>query len=333
MKKNIFLIFNLLFVLGNVYSQEIVKIIPSPTNQVSDIAFDGSHLWVNGKDDFKIYKISAVDGTILKVIPTNIIYPKGLTFDGSHLWINDSDNLLMQQIDTLNGDIIKTISTPPTQGQSSPAGIAWDGSNLWVNDDINLDDCTATNDMTFYMDTAGIVLQEFNSLSKCPKGLAFDGEYLWSSDNETKKIYKIDTELNSIIDSIDAPGGKFPNGLTYEESGYLWVANNDSDSLYRIELDEIHTSLNESKFEQLEFCVYPNPSTGKFLIKTISKFNSEKMSITIFNTLGQVILTKDYVSEDYNFEIDLSAFNSNVFHYIITTKRNANAYGTLLKMR
>lgn len=263
----------------------IINVIPSPTTSVNDIAFDGENLWVQGYNEFVLFKISPIDGTIIKTIPTAAQYPYGLTFDGQYLWLADNANHIIQKIDTLNGNVLSSFPTPADTNQSYPSGLSWDGNNLWHNDTKNFS-ATGAIDSLFQLNTNGNLINSYNHYIDAPTGLAFDGTFLWSSDNVTDKIYKIDTSTLLAIDTIDAPGGTFPNGLAFDGQ-YLWLANNDADSLYQIDVEQT-AGLNDLTHFQDKLTIYPNPATIQLTIK------SQQTSINkieIISSTGKVIKT------------------------------------------
>jgi len=82
----------------------VINVIPSPTNSVVELAFDGQYIWVAGWSEFELYQISPINGAIIKTIPIpDILYPAGLTFDGENLWVGDSQDLMLFEIDTTDG--------------------------------------------------------------------------------------------------------------------------------------------------------------------------------------------------------------------------------------
>jgi len=265
-------------------SAVIINVIPSPTTYVNDIAFDGENLWVEGYNEFVLFQISPIDGTIIKTIPTTSQYPYGLTFDGQCLWLADNVNHIIQKIDTLNGNVLYSFPTPADTNQSYPEGLAWDGNNLWHND-IKNSSASGAIDSLFQLSTNGNLINSFNHLSDAPTGLAFDGTFLWSTDNITDKIYKIDTSTLLAVDTIDAPGGSLPNGLAFDGQ-YLWVANSDADSLYQIDIGNTTTSVSSLNHAQFDFTIYPNPTSNQL---TIIDNDLTKYEIDIINITGNVI--------------------------------------------
>ena len=216
----------------------ILNAIPGPTSSISELAFDGEHLWVSGYATYQLHKVSTVDGSILKSIPTSITRPYGLTFDGTDLWVADAQGLVIQKVDTANGTVLTTLQSPG-RVINGPHGLAWDGNDFW-HTDTKGNFATAPNDSIFKFSTDSTVLVGRQAIGSFPTGLAFDGTYLWSSDNPSGEISKIDTATFAVIETILAPGGSWPNGLTFDGQ-YLWVGNNDSDSLYKVDISNCTT--------------------------------------------------------------------------------------------
>ena len=215
---------------------KIIKTIPSPSKfgSITELAFDGKHLWVAGYNEMVLRQVSIEDGRTIRTIPTTIQRLYGLTFDGKHLWLADADNLIMQQIDTITGKVLQTVRTPGKKSNSYPAGLAWDGTNLW-SCDTKGPSWTVSGDQTFKLTAEGKLIEARQSPSTYPSGLTFDGQYLWTTDNGIDKILKLDPNTMEVLRTIDAPGGDYPNGLAFDGQ-YIWVSNNDSDSIYQIDI-------------------------------------------------------------------------------------------------
>jgi len=243
--------------------------IPSPVGLVLDIAFDGSDLWIAGFEDSFYYKIDPFDGAILKTIPTNgNNTPRGLTFDGNNLWVINSSEDLIFKIDTIDGTVIDTFSTP-TVSNNFPTGLAWDGKYLWHLDAIDGNAGGSDSMRLFKMDTFLNVLKfETINIDGNAGGLTFANGNLWYTDNGTDTFNEIDTINFDLIQECEAPGGNFPNGLTFDGE-YLWLANGHLDSLYQIDINKTSTGLNNyNSMETSDFLIYPNPSTDFIFIKT-----------------------------------------------------------------
>jgi len=290
----------------------VINTIPSPVMSISDIAFDGENLWVEGYNEYLLVKISPVDGSILKTIPTNIQRPYGLTFGNDHLWVADADNHIIQQVDTANGNIIQSFPTPGIFVNSYPGGLAWDGQDIWHNDMMGFNN--NPNDSTFKINTSGQILQSYHAFGTFASGLAWDGDYLWSSDNGNLEINKIDVSNFTVIETIDAPGGPYPNGLTYDGQ-YLWVANNSSDSLYQVDI--VYTSSEDSFYpSQLfsDFLIYPNPANNELFIS--GQNETDLIEVSIYNQMGQKVLDEELVTN----AIDVSSLNKGMYIIELVSK-------------
>jgi hypothetical protein len=88
----------------------------------------------------------------------------------------------------------------------------------------------ASKNLTFYYEK----YQENSefSISRGFEGITWDGEYLWLAKSETNKIYKLDQNDHTIIDSFSSPGG-FPTGLAWDGE-YLWNADWETDRIYKL---------------------------------------------------------------------------------------------------
>lgn len=214
---------------------KVVSAIPSPVQStyLGDIAFDGTHLWVQGFDEFKLHQISMLNGSIIRSIPTAVLRPNGLTFDGEFLWLADGNYRTIQKIDPANGNVVDAFSVPVSRTFSYPNGMAFGDHSLWLNDPKSLSQ-QVPNDSTYNIDTSGALINGFHAIGEFPTGLAYDGQHLWTADNSYRMIHQVDPKDFTILNSFEAPGGYYPNGLAFD--GYfLWVANNHSDSIYRID--------------------------------------------------------------------------------------------------
>src|SRR5690606_39837680 len=66
--------------------------------------------------------------------------------------------------------------------------------------------------------------------------MAWDGTNLWNVDNTTGKLYKLDPEDGSTLDSFNEPGTS-SRGLTWDGEA-LWVSDIATDLLYRVDPDD-----------------------------------------------------------------------------------------------
>jgi hypothetical protein len=298
----------------------IHNVIPSPTNNTNDIAFDGEHIWVAGDNDFLIYQISIVDGSLIRTIPTDVQHSHGLMFDGTNLWLSDGGNGVIQQIDTANGNVIYSFDTPDLN-PSYLTGLAWDGNSIWSND-VRTGFNPTGIDVTLKIDTIGVVLEGHAGIGDYPTGLAFDGQYLWSTDNIEDEIYKINPATFAVIDTIEAPGGNYPNGLAFDGQ-FLWVANRATSAIYQIDISSSANDVKNLHPIQNTIAVYPNPTAEKVSIQA-----NTNGSITLFDITGKQVLQKQISGST---ELDLSVYKTGVYLLRFESERGNIEYKKLVK--
>lgn len=304
----------------------VINVIPSPSPNVGDIAFDGEYLWTQGSSLNQLSQISPMTGAVIRSIPINIQRPRGLTFDGTDLWLSDHLNHIIERVDTANGNTLQSFPTPAISNTSYPGGLAWDGLDLWHNDMMGSN--VNPDDSTFKISTSGQRLEAHHAYGTYTQGLTWDGQYLWSSDNGVGEIYRIDVSTFTVIDTIDAPGGDFPNGLAFDGQ-YLWVANNESDSIYQVDfgfvsgIDDLNSTLGQ-------LSIYPNPSTGMFFLKWDQNNSAEDISVTVFDPMGKVILTKRLTGVNPTV-LDLQEYGAGVYFYTLFNNEGRVGSGTLIK--
>jgi hypothetical protein len=110
----------------------VISSIPSPENNISDLAWDGQYIWTCGYPSQKIYKIDPGSGEVVTEfdVPPGIgqAQTAGLTYAGSSLWLSGNDNEILYEINPLDGQVIssKSISI------SRPGSLTWDGNRFWI---------------------------------------------------------------------------------------------------------------------------------------------------------------------------------------------------------
>ena len=269
-------------------ASSIMNIIPSPIHFNVDIAFYNNLIWIEGFNEYYIYGLNPIDGTVEDSIAIDIQKPYGLTYDGQYFWILDNDNLVIEKINPENGVIVDVIDININE-ETYPIGLELVGNKIFYNDPRGYE-ALYENDITREISKEGNKIYNYQAKGNFPSGICFDGQYLWSSDNVKQEIYQIDLETFEIVKTIEAPGGIYPNGLTFDGE-YLWVANNDADSIYQIDagIDPINTNI--SKLNKAKsFLIYPNIVKNTFSIDCYNYVN-EIIDIYLINQSGQIIST------------------------------------------
>jgi hypothetical protein len=263
----------------------IIKSFASPVSLPTDIAWDGQFLWVQGYNEYKLYKISPVTGAVLQIIPTTVKRPYGFAYDGSRLVILDNEKKMIFFLDPANGNVSDSIDISSSSAQSYQTGLTTDGSHFWFSDTKG-PQSYYTGDSIYHLEPNGMEYSGFAALGDYPSGLAYDGEFLWSSDNSTSTIRQMDPATNTIINTYLAPGGMYPNGLEWDGSN-LWVINNASDSIYLINVESVTSSHGLSATEP-GISVYPNPVSESATI-SFGLITDTDVHISVLSCEGKLI--------------------------------------------
>ncbi|MEO0190357.1 MAG: choice-of-anchor D domain-containing protein [candidate division WOR-3 bacterium] len=156
---------------------------------------------------------------VINAIPAPV-NASGLAWDGSYLWCGaygvNGDTIY--KLNPVDGTILKKIRW---RQNADCYGLAFDQGNLWVSDHL-----TGT-DSVYLIDTInGTRVNAIPAHKEYMAGLANDGVNLWhcvyySPDG---RVYKIQKNNGSALDSIDIPSLPQPWGATWDGL-YLWVCN------------------------------------------------------------------------------------------------------------
>lgn len=129
-------------------------------------------------------------------------------------------------------------------------------------------------------------------------------------DGEGADDYSGSVSLNG-DGSILAVGASWNDGVNGADSGHVRIYNNASLSVAANSFD-------------LQFTVYPNPSTNIFYIKGLQ----EKSSLIIYEMNGKEIIR---VSDYFNEPIDISRFNAGIYLIKIINKKTTKTKKLIVK--
>ena len=188
----------------------------------SDMAFDGTSLWLSRQSNDTIYELDSI-GTVLSSFVTPGNNPTGLTFDGTNLWLADNNADTIYELDTA-GNVLSSFSTA-SFGSTGAVGLTFDGTNLWLADQ--------DTDTIYELDTAGNVLSSFATPGTNPKGLTWAGTSLWLIDHVDQLIYELNPADGTVLSSFAAPAPGGPVGITFDGTDF-WLADTDSDDIYQL---------------------------------------------------------------------------------------------------
>ena len=156
----------------------------APDLYVSDLTWDGEHLWATDPNHDKIYEIDT-GGNLISSFGVDSDIPFGLAWDGEYLWVDEYKSPpKIFEYDT-SGNLISSFDFGPCRGMT------WDEAYLWVT----------TLDEIYKLDTGGNVISSFNPPSSSPRGLAWDGEHFWVSDGAERRIYSLRVTTDNEVPS------------------------------------------------------------------------------------------------------------------------------------
>jgi hypothetical protein len=142
-----------------------LRVLPSPDPLPAGLAWDGTHLWIAGRNACKIFQIDPQDGKVLANFPAPGELPTGLACDGKTLWhtdeklrtlyaleggkvtkkfvfgfpcsgvavtpqgviVSDSSSAVLRTVSPENGSVLDTAPAPDT----AITALAYDGTSLW----------------------------------------------------------------------------------------------------------------------------------------------------------------------------------------------------------
>ncbi|MCF6306386.1 MAG: T9SS type A sorting domain-containing protein [Flavobacteriaceae bacterium] len=137
-------------------------------------------------------------------------------------------------------------------------------------------------------------------------------------DNSTFEVLY----FNFFNDYIDFPFPYIVGHVDFPEWWYLIIYNENGDSAEY----EWYTLSTQDSFS-VNFTLFPNPITNEFFISIDN--TSEKVNVTIYNILGEIILTeKNYQS---NTSVDVQNLNSGIYFVSITDENGNTSIKRLIK--
>ncbi len=161
------------------------------------------------------------------------------------------------------------------------------------------------------------------------QGMAVDnsGNVYFTTDNSIRKIsntgylYTI-AGNNSNTGGFDGDGGPAtvallnkPGGLSFDKCGNLYVADRGNHRIRKIAFNPDCGQLEIYEANQTSnLLIYPNPTNQKVNISSSNKIES----ISITNTLGQVLFQNNYMS--YNIQIDVDSLPRGIYFIKINNK-------------
>lgn len=213
----------------------------------SNLAFDGSSIWVANSHTANVTKLRASDGATLGTFSLGI-NPRSVAFDGTNVWVTTTGTSLIKlrpsdgaQLGTFNmpvsvgsiafdGANLWLVSNPSSvvvkvsaaSGAvlgtfpvgTGPAGACFDGANIWVAN-------WGAGTVTKLRASDGALLGTFAAGSG-PEDLAFDGANIWATDFNGNTVTKLRASDGATLGTFAV--GTNPVGIVFDGTS-VWVAN------------------------------------------------------------------------------------------------------------
>ncbi|MFA7191679.1 MAG: Ig-like domain-containing protein [Candidatus Paceibacterota bacterium] len=234
----------------------IKKFTGLPSYSRTDLAFDGTNMWVTSYVAENSVSKVAPDGTVTTYTGTGS-WPKGIEFDGVNMW---TANYLSHNVSKITPS--GTITNFSVAG--NPDGIAFDGTNMWTANYTghSASKIEPNGSVTTYSGQAGSypwdiafdgtnmwtvnyyggtvtkftpegVATTYSGIGDWATGIAFDGTNMWTVSNYENQVAKIDPSGNVTTYSTGGGLGAGGYGLVFAND-YIWVADNVSSRLIKM---------------------------------------------------------------------------------------------------
>ncbi|MBN2656737.1 MAG: InlB B-repeat-containing protein [Spirochaetales bacterium] len=182
-------------------------------NKPSDLATDGTNLYVVDADSANIRQIVISTGVVTTLVSGLGAYPYAITTDNTNLYVTDPIQCVIRQI-VISNQAVSVLAGSGSPGSADgtgaaasfnwPYGITIDGTDLYVADTSNnlirkivigtgVVTTIAGSGSSGYADGTGTAAV-FNS----PQNLTTDGTDLYVSDKSNQRIRKIDISTNEV---------------------------------------------------------------------------------------------------------------------------------------
>lgn len=212
---------------------DIILQFPSPGSSPTDLAWDGTHLWLADGGTDTIYKLDASNGSVLSSFTSPGSDPRGLVWNGTHLWHSDNATRELYKLDRGTGAVQSAIDAPATHAVvrvPELGGLTWDGEHLWCG---TVDGWSSRMNE---MDPNDGSLQRFFFTKGYPRALATDGTFIWNAtDNNGRRlgiVYKYNLSDGLYVSQFDTPGF-YPTGLAWDGQ-CLWCVDRETQTIYKL---------------------------------------------------------------------------------------------------
>lgn len=186
-------------------------------NSPWDVAFDGANVWVVNTGSDSVTKLKASDGSVVGTYPVGAS-PQGIAFDGVNMWVANYGSNTITKLKASDGGLVGSYNVG-----SNPFFVAFDGANVWVAN-------YASNNVSKLKASDGSLLGTY-TVGSHPTGVLFDGINVWVANFGSNNVTKLKASDGSLLGTYSV--GSAPIDLAFDGKN-IWVTNLGSNSITQL---------------------------------------------------------------------------------------------------
>jgi len=220
---------NILVYLMKSANLQIVATYNSPNSWPYDMTFDGTNIWLVGREGDILYKIDPSTGNTKNSFSlSKRVWSSGggLTYKDGYLWYTSGDDTTkIFQLSKLDGSVVSSIS----RDNFDCCGMAYDGTYFWLVD--------SSNNFLKKINNSGNTILSFSIYEYGTRGgCTFANGYLWRINDYNERIEKIDPENGRVLLFVSTPGSN-PAGITFDGTNF-WISDDALDKIFKVKIIE-----------------------------------------------------------------------------------------------
>jgi hypothetical protein len=184
----------------------------------TQIAFDGTNMWISRATFGAVSKVRVSDGTLVGKYPVSGGETQGVAFDGANIWVAVGDfSRNLTKIRASDATILGGVTL-----EADPFGLAFDGANIWATN--------GPNSVTKVRATDGVILGTFNA-GQNPLNIAFDGANVWITNSIGNTVTKIRASDGATLGTFNVAASPF--GIAFDGTN-VWVTHPEANLLTKL---------------------------------------------------------------------------------------------------
>ncbi len=197
---------------------------------LTDIAADGTHIWVASYGANTVTELNAADGAWVATLSGEnygFNHPTGMVADNTHIWVANAGGNSVTELNAADGTLVRTLSAG-NYGFNGPTGVATDGTHVWVANaggnsvtELNASDGT-------WVATLSGGNYGFND----PYDIAVSGSHIWVGNYGGNSVTELNASDGTWVATLSGGNYRFSGPYDIAADGtHIWVANNTGRSV------------------------------------------------------------------------------------------------------